>query len=149
MTHTAGKLIGIVFTRVALPDLNAGLPNPMPGTNVPQNTMMPQGSSAPMTTNTNISPAMLANLQNTANLAILNASNNQQLLRQQQMMNAAGMGNPANMNQQAQQPQQQQQQQQPQAQQNQQQTQQQQQQPQQQQNQSQQNMNGIKIKMTV
>lgn len=135
LTYTGGKLIGIVFTRVPLPDLNAGggttvPPNGMPPGAIPQS--MAPGASAPAS-GSNINPAMLANLQNTANLSLLNANNNpnvqhlQNTLRQQQMMNAAGMASPATGGQQ-QTPQQQQQQQN--------------QQGQQQPNQGQQNMNG-------
>lgn len=103
LTHTGGKLIGIVFTRVPLPDLNAGggttvPPNGMPPGAIPQS--MAPSSSTPVS-GSNINPAMLANLQNTANLSLLNANNNpnvqhlQNTLRQQQMMSAAGMGSPA------------------------------------------------------
>lgn len=108
LTHTGGKLIGIVFTRVPLPDLNpTGTTMPPgsmpPGNAIPQN--MPAGSGPPMS-GSNINPAMLASLQNTANLNLMNAANNpnvqhlQNTLRQQQMMNAAGMGSPAAGNQQ-------------------------------------------------
>lgn len=61
---------------------------------------MPAGTAAP-STGSNINPAMLASLQNTANLSLMNAANNpnvqhlQNTLRQQQLMNAAGMGSPA------------------------------------------------------
>lgn len=107
MTHTGGKLIGIVFTRVPLPDLNAtpaNVPVPMPTGSMPPGAIissMPTGSTPPTSTvNTNINPQMLANLQNTANLSLLNATANnpnvqhlQNTLRQQQMLNAA-MGSP-------------------------------------------------------
>jgi hypothetical protein len=62
--------------------------------NMTQN--MPVGSGAPVT-GSNINPAMLASLQNTANLSLMNAANNpnvqhlQNTLRQQQMMNTAVM----------------------------------------------------------
>lgn len=127
LTHTGGKLIGIVFTRVPLPDLNAGggttvPPNGMPPGAIPQS--MAPSSSTPVS-GSNINPAMLANLQNTANLSLLNANNNpnvqhlQNTLRQQQMMSAAGMGSPASGGQQTPQQQNQQGQQQNQGQQNQ------------------------------
>lgn len=119
LTHTGGKLIGIVFTRVPLPDLNPTGPNMPPGGitagAIPQS--MSAGSTAPMS-GSNINPAMLANLQNTANLSLLNAANNpnvqhmQNTLRQQQIMNtSASMGSPApgTQQQQQQQPQSQQQ----------------------------------------
>lgn len=112
LTHTGGKLIGIVFTSVPLPDLNSG------GANMPAGGQaMPAGTAAPAA-GSNINPAMLASLQNTANLSLMNAASNpnvqhlQNTLRQQQLMNAAGMGNPASGGQQHQQQQQQHQQQQ-------------------------------------
>jgi hypothetical protein len=108
LTHTGGKLIGIVFTRVPLPDLNAtptNAPAAMPPGSMPPGAIissMPTGSTPPSATvNNNINPQMLANLQSTANLSLLNAAaaNNpnvqhlQNTLRQQQMMNAA-IGSP-------------------------------------------------------
>lgn len=103
LTHTGGKLIGIVFTRVPLPDLNPTGPNNMPpGNGMPPGTSMPPGNVAtpvPVSGGTNINPTMLANLQNTANLTLLNAANNpnvqhlQNTLRQQQQQQM--MGSPA------------------------------------------------------
>lgn len=96
LTYTTGKLIGVVFTKVPLPDLNAGLPT----NNIPNGVFMPNNMAhtSPVP-GTNITPAMLANLQNTANLGLLNTTNPnvqhlQNALRQQQMMGgAAGMVN--------------------------------------------------------
>lgn len=130
LTHTGGKLIGIVFTKVPLPDLNPQQGTPQQGMNMPvtsaaggvqaatggmpqqQQQQMPNTSGAPtnpVMTSANITPAMLAQLQQTANMGLINAAANnpnvqQQLqMRQQQMMAAAaaaaaGLGSPAQNN---------------------------------------------------
>jgi hypothetical protein len=64
---------------------------------------MPQASMPTATPNTSgagINPQLLANLQNTANMGMMNNANNanvqmlQNSLRQQQLMNAVAMGSP-------------------------------------------------------
>lgn len=90
LTHSSGKLIGIVFTRFPLPDLNGG--NGMPQASMP--------AATPNTSGAGINPQLLANLQNTANMGMMNNANNanvqmlQNSLRQQQLMNAVAMGSP-------------------------------------------------------
>ncbi|CAO3675556.1 unnamed protein product [Rhizopus stolonifer] len=94
LTYSTGKLVGVVFTKVPLPDLNADLPT----NNTPNGVFMPNMNNSPLP-GSNITPAMLANLQNTANMGLLNTSSNpnvqlQNTLRQQQIMNPTNMVNP-------------------------------------------------------
>jgi hypothetical protein len=125
MSHSGGKLIGIVFTKMPLPDLNSqqGTPQQQLGAGMSfQQSMPPQSTptnaaagtpNVPVMTNTNITPAILAQLQQTANMGLMNTANNpnvqqlQNALRQQQMMAAAAaaanMGSPAQGNAQQQQ----------------------------------------------
>lgn len=105
LTYSNGKLVGVVFTKVPLIDLNAGLP-PNNNTNIINNTFIPNNliNNSPVP-GSNITPAMLANLQNTANMGLLNTTttptaNNsnvqhiQNMRQQQQMMNTTGIVNP-------------------------------------------------------
>lgn len=98
LTYSGGKLLGIVFVRLPLPDLSEGpadTANGLPNQQQPQQPQQPQPPQNMNITNTPTSAsAMTPNNMNAMNSGN-NATNLQMLqqLQQQRMLAAASMGN--------------------------------------------------------
>jgi hypothetical protein len=98
LIYSAGKLIGIVFTKIPIPDI-ANMPNPgVANTPAAAAAAAAKPPPNPAMLNTNMQPNNPANNSLAGNLMNNNGNANMQMLRnltrqQQQMMTAAG-GNP-------------------------------------------------------